>query len=76
MTAPSIIIPKSIAPRLIKLASIPKYSLMKFANNKHNGITDATNQARTPITKQQHNDKITIKHPKIRFSATVKWSSN
>jgi hypothetical protein len=24
------------------------------------------------ITKQQHNDKITIKHPKIRFSATVK----
>src|SRR5690606_41736011 len=42
ITAPSIIIPKSIAPKLIKLASIPKRFIKEMANKRHKGITEAT----------------------------------
>ena len=72
MTAPSIIIPKSMAPKLIKLASIPKMFMKEMANNKHNGITEATTNPERQFPNKRTTTKITIKHPKIRFSATVK----
>ena len=72
ITAPSIIIPKSIAPKLIKLASIPKIFIKEIANNKHKGITEATTKPERQFPNNKTTTKITIKQPKIRFSATVK----
>ena len=42
------------------------------ANNKHNGITEATTKPERRFPKSKTTTKITIKHPKIRFSAIVK----
>ena len=72
ITAPSIIIPKSIAPKLIKLASIPKIFMNEIANNKQSGITDATTNPERQLPNNSTTTKITIKQPRIKFSATVK----
>ena len=72
ITAPSIIIPKSIAPKLIKLASILKIFINEMANNKQSGITEATTNPERQFPNKRTTTKITIKHPKIKFSATVK----
>lgn len=57
MTAPSIMIPKSMAPRLIRLASTPKIYIKDSANSKHSGITEATTkpERRFPKTVLQQN---------------------
>ena len=72
ITAPSIIIPKSIAPRLIKLASTPKMFIIEMANNKLNGITEATTKPERKLPSNKTTTKMTINDPKIRFSDTVK----
>ena len=66
------IIPKSIAPKLIKLASILKIFIKVMAKSKHNGITEATTNPERQFPSKTTTTKITIKQPKIRFSATVK----
>ncbi len=66
------IIPKSIAPKLIKLASTPKIYMSESANNKHSGITEATTNPERIFPRSSTTTKITIKQPKIRFSAMVK----
>ncbi len=66
------IIPKSMAPRLIKLASTPKRFIMEMANNKLIGITEATTKPERQFPKSKTTTKITIREPKIKFSATVK----
>ena len=43
-----------------------------MANNKHNGITEATTNPERQFPNNKTTTKITIKHPKIKFSATVK----
>ena len=72
ITAPSMIIPKSIAPKLIRLASIPKMYIKESAKNKHNGITEATTKPLRQLPSIKITTKRTIRNPKIRFSVTVK----
>ena len=67
----SIIIPKSIAPKLIKLASIPKIFINEIANNNQSGITEATTRPERQFPNNNTTTKITIKQPRIKFSATV-----
>ena len=43
-----------------------------MANNKHNGITEATTKPERQFPNNNTTTKITIKQPNIRFSATVK----
>ena len=65
-------IPKSIAPKLIKLASMPKMFISEIANSKQSGITEATTNPERQFPNNNTTTKITIRQPKIRFSATVK----
>ena len=44
----------------------------EIANNKHNGITEATTNPERQFPNKRTTTKITIRQPKIRFSATVK----
>ena len=71
ITAPSMIIPKSIAPKLIKFASTPKIYINDKAKSKHNGITEATTKPDLKLPNSNTTTKITIKHPKTKFSVTV-----
>ncbi|MNS18955.1 hypothetical protein D3C72_506620 [compost metagenome] len=66
------IIPKSMAPKLIKLASMPKIFINEIANNKQSGMTEATTNPERQLPNNRTTTKITIKHPRIKFSATVK----
>jgi len=71
ITAPSMMIPKSMAPILIKLASILKIFIKVIANNKLKGITDETTSPERKLPSNKTTIKMTIKEPKIKFSATV-----
>ena len=71
MTAPSTIRPKSIAPRLIKLADIPKTFIMPRANSIDNGMADATISPARKFPRNRTNTKITMSAPSIRFFSTV-----
>ncbi len=64
-------IPKSMAPKLIKLASTPKRYMRDKAKSKHKGITEATTNPDLRLPNKITTTKMTIKHPKIRFSVTV-----
>ena len=61
-----------MAPKLIKLASMPKIFMNEMANNKQSGITEATTNPERQFPNNKTTTKITIKQPKIKFSATVK----
>ena len=71
ITEPSMIIPKSIAPRLIKLASTPNTFIIEIANSKLNGITEATTKPERQFPNSKTTTNMTINDPKMRFSATV-----
>ena len=71
ITAPSIIIPKSMAPKLIKLASILKMLINEIANNKLKGITEATTKPDRILPNNKTTIKITIRDPIIKFSEIV-----
>ena len=71
ITAPSIIIPKSMAPRLIKLASIPKIYIIERAKSKLSGMTEAMTNPERMLPKSSTTTKMTIRQPRMRFSATV-----
>ena len=43
-----------------------------MANYKHSGITEATTNPERQFPSKRTTTKITIKQPKIKFSATVK----
>ena len=45
--------------------------MKEMANSKHNGITEATTKPERQFPNNKTTTKITIKQPKIRFSATV-----
>ena len=66
------IIPKSMAPKLMRFASTPKMYINVSAKNKHMGMTEATTNPERKFPRSNTTTKITIKHPKMRFSATVK----
>ena len=44
----------------------------EIANNKQSGITDATTNPERQLPNNSTTTKITIKQPRIKFSATVK----
>ncbi len=70
-TAPSIIIPKSMAPMDNKLADIPIIRRQMKANNNANGMTTAT----TTVVRQSainiNTMKVTNRMPSIRLRVTV-----
>ena len=72
ITAPSMMIPKSMAPRLIRLASTPKIYIMERAKSRLNGITDATTIPERKFPSSRTTTKITIRHPRTRFSVMVR----
>ena len=71
MTAPSTIKPKSIAPRLIKLAETPKICIIANAKRRHNGITEATIKPALKLPRSKTKIKTTINPPSIKFFSTV-----
>ena len=64
--------PKSIAPKLIKLASTPNKYINDSAKSKLKGMTEATTNPDRILPSSNTTTKTTIKQPKIRFSAIVK----
>ena len=71
ITAPSTISPKSIAPRLIRLALTPNKFINDNANNKDKGIAEATIKPALKFPKNNTSINITINAPSIRFVLTV-----
>ena len=71
MTAPSIIIPKSIAPKLMRFASTLKSLIRLSAKSSENGITEATTKPDRQFPSNTTTTKITMRQPRMRFSATV-----
>ena len=70
-TAPSTMIPKSIAPRDNKLAGIPVNRMMINANNSENGIVKATTNALLKLPKKKIKTRITILTPSNKVFPTV-----
>ena len=71
ITAPSIMIPKSIAPKLIRLASTSKRYIMERANSSDKGITEAMTNPERRLPRIRTTAKMTIRKPRSRFSVTV-----
>ena len=71
ITAPSTIIPKSIAPKLIRFAQTLNAFINIKANNNDNGIVEATIKPPRQFPNKKIRTKITINAPSIRFVATV-----
>ena len=71
ITAPSTINPKSMAPRLIRLAEIPNWFIIATANNIAKGITEATINPALQFPRNKIRIKITINPPSIRLVVTV-----
>ena len=71
ITAPSTMSPKSIAPRLIRLALTPNTCIMPRAKSKARGMAEATMSPARKLPRNKTSTKITIKAPSIRFFSTV-----
>ncbi|KAF5039055.1 hypothetical protein DSECCO2_547930 [anaerobic digester metagenome] len=71
ITAPSIIIPKSSAPRLIRFASTPKMNIIDIVNKRERGIMEVITSADLMFPRSSSTVSITINAPSIRFSTTV-----
>ena len=71
ITAPSTINPKSIAPKLIKLALTPNTFIKAKANSIAKGIADATINPALKFPKKRTKTKMTINAPSIKFFSTV-----
>ena len=71
-TAPSTIIPKSIAPRLIKFALMPKRRMPRKLISIDNGITNATTMAADTFPKKISRTIVTRRKPSKRFFSTVR----
>ena len=71
ITAPSIIIPKSSAPRLIRFTSIPKRYIMAMVKSIDSGMMDEITSADRKLPKISSTTKNIIMKPMVRFSNTV-----
>ena len=71
MTAPSIIKPKSSAPKLIRLPLTPNKFISIIAKSIASGITDATINPALTLPKKSTRMNITISAPSSRFFSTV-----
>ena len=64
-------IPKSIAPRLIKFAHTPKIFIKMKAKSSESGITDAVIRPPRTLPNNKTSTKITISAPSIRLREIV-----
>ncbi len=71
ITAPSTIMPKSMAPRLIRLPSTPKVFIMPKAKSMLSGMTLATTRPDRQEPKKRSNTKMTMTPPSTRLRAMV-----
>ena len=71
ITAPSTIIPKSIAPKLIKFPLTPNAFIKITAKSMDKGITEATISPALKFPRNKIKTKITIKAPSSKFFVTV-----
>ena len=71
ITAPSMMIPKSRAPRLIRLASILKIYIMEIVNRRERGMIEAMTRPDRRLPSRRMTTAKTIRQPRIRFSRTV-----
>ena len=70
-TALSMMMPKSTAPRDIRLADTPRAFIRMKANSRANGMTVATIRAALQLERKITSTAVTSSAPTIRFSATV-----
>ena len=61
-----------MAPKLMRLASIPKIYIRLRANRRHKGMTEATTSPERKFPNNNTTTKMTMRKPRIRFSETVK----
>ena len=71
MTAPSTMIPKSIAPNESRLAGIPRRSIKMNANKSESGIVSATMKAARTSYRNSDSRMMTSPAPSTRFLNTV-----
>ena len=71
MTAPSTMMPKSIAPKLSKLAGTPKIFKPKKVDSKASGITTTTANDARMFDKNRYNTNDTKSAPSTKFLNTV-----
>ena len=71
MTEPSTMIPKSMAPKLIRLALTPKSCIMPKAKSRESGMAVTTINPARRLPKKSTKTKMTIRAPSKRFFSTV-----
>ena len=71
ITAPSIMSPKSKAPKLIKLPLTPNRFIIMMANNIAKGITEATTNPARKLPNAKTKTSTTINAPSAKFFSTV-----
>ena len=71
ITAESTIIPKSMAPRLIKFPSMPKVRIIPKAKSILSGMTLATTRPARQFPRKMMSTKMTIRPPSMRLCAMV-----
>ena len=68
---PSTTIPKSMAPRLIRLAETPKIRIMINAKSMAKGMTEATMSPALTLPRKMMSTTKTINAPSMRLYTTV-----
>ena len=71
ITAPSMISPKSSAPRLIRLPEMPSLFMPMAVMSRDNGITSAAITAARQLPSNANRMTTTSSAPSVRFLATV-----
>ena len=71
ITAPSTMMPKSIAPRLSRLAGMPTSVSPRKVASSDSGITAATMAAARRFCKNKNSTSITSSAPSVRLANTV-----
>ena len=71
MTAPSTMMPKSIAPSESRLEGTPRRSMNTKANSSDSGIVSATMKAARTFHRKSESSTTTSAAPSIRFRRTV-----
>ena len=72
ITAPSMMIPKSRAPRLIRLASIPNINIMEMVKSSASGMMEVITSAERILPSRSSTVSMTMSAPSTRFSTTVR----
>ena len=70
-TAPSTIMPKSIAPRLIRFALMPKNRMPRKLKRRESGMIEAVTSAARKLPRNISKTTVTKMNPSKRFCFTV-----